>query len=57
MLHGQLNGPLRRGDGVGHRQLLPGKVVVNGEAALPGQLLRLPVHPSAAEELPGGELV
>ncbi len=57
MLHGQLDGPLRRGHGVGHRQLLPGEVVVDGEASLPGQLLGLPVHPPAAEELPGGELV
>ena len=57
MLHCQLDGPLCRGDGVGHGQLLPGEVVVDGETPLPGQLLCLRVHPPAAEELPGGELV
>ena len=37
-LHGGLDGPLRRGGGIGHRQLLPEKVVLHRQA----QGLRLP---------------
>ena len=34
VLHRQLNGPLRRGHGVGHGQLLPGEVVPEDQPPL-----------------------
>ena len=57
VLHGQLHRPLRRGYGVGHRQLLPGEVVVDGQAPGLSQGASVRVYSSAAEELPGGETV
>lgn len=47
----------RGGDRVGHSQLLPLKVVPDDQSPSLGQCLGLPVHPAAAEELAGGEVV
>ena len=51
VLHGQLDGPLRRGHGVGHRQFLPGKVVPDGQVPLLCQGVDLFAHPAAQNHL------
>lgn len=45
------------GDRIGYSQFLTGEIVVDGEVSLLRQLFRLPVHPAAAEELLGRELI
>lgn len=53
LLHSQLDRPLRRGDCVGHRQLLPGEVVPKDQPPASAIAGGDRVYPAAAQDLGG----